>query len=126
MDAEGGEHAKQRVVAGVLVADDADFAAAQVGEALDAGFLAGGDLIERFATEQGDAADGEAVGTDDHRGFANSAAEIDVADGDLLGSIGAASAGLEGDGEALGGVVAAGLGEAGGTKAGKKDGAGNR
>ena len=75
---------------------------------LDVGVLARGDLRQRAAAEQRDAAHLDAVGAHDDRGVADAAAEIGIADADLLGDVRAALADLERRLQALGLVVALG------------------
>ena len=105
--AVGAQNGKQRVIAGVLIADDAELLAAQIGYGFNVAFLARDQFEQRVRTKLSDCAHWQAVGAYNHRSFAESAAEIGVAGTDLLGDIGAAVAGLKRDVDIVRSVVAA-------------------
>ena len=106
-DAIRRQHREQGIVAGVLIADNAELLAAQVGQGLHAGGLARHDLEQRLLAEKRHAAHGKPVRAHDHRGLAEPAADIGIADRDLLGDFDRATRGLHFELDILRGEVAA-------------------
>src|ERR1700722_4042547 len=102
-----GEHAKQGVIAGILIGDDTDFLAAQIGEGLDVGGLARRDLEDGAASKEGHAAHLKTVWTNDHRRLTHAATKVGIADRDLFCRVSAAASGLKRDSHALGGEITA-------------------